>query len=77
VQKKWRYTVERFRPALYFENDVKESSPALPFVMGLGYTAYWHPAIFDEDNFFSQREEFLAPGTCSLMVLACERRRSP
>ncbi len=66
--------IERFRPALYFENDVQEASPALlTFVMrDLGYAAFWHPApIFDEDNFFGNRENHWAPrNIVSLMILA-------
>ena len=72
--------VERFRPALYFENDVKEASPALlSFVMrDLGYAAYWHPApIFDEENFFGNRDNHWAPrNIVSLMVLAVPEERS-
>jgi FkbM family methyltransferase len=71
--------IERFRPVLYFENDVKEASPALMrFVMrDLGYAAYWHPApIFDEDNYFGNREIHWAPKRIiSMMILAIPRER--
>jgi len=71
--------IERFRPALYFENDVKEASPALlSFVMrDLGYETYWHPApIFDKDNYFGNPENHWAPkNIVSLMVLAVPREK--
>lgn len=71
--------IERFRPALYFENDVREASPALlSFVMrDLGYAAYWHPApIFDKDNFFGNPDNHWAPkNIVSLMVVAVPAER--
>ena len=57
--------IERFRPTLYVENDVRDASPALlSFVMqDLGYEAYLHAApIFDSDNFFGNRDNHWAPG---------------
>lgn len=73
--------IERFRPTLYFENDVREASSALlAYVMGLAYDLYWHPApIFDSDNFFGNPANHWAPREImSLMVLAIpsERRQS-
>jgi hypothetical protein len=64
---------------LYFENDFRDSSPALlSFVMReLGYVLYWHAApIFDEDNFFGNRENHWAPkNICSLMMLGIPSER--
>ncbi|HEV3174661.1 MAG TPA: FkbM family methyltransferase [Stellaceae bacterium] len=42
------------RPVVYFENDVREASPALlQYLLDREYDIYWHPApIFDEKNFF-------------------------
>lgn len=71
--------IERFRPTLYFENDVREvSSELLSYVMGkLGYDLYWHPApIFDESNFFGNPVNHWAPrNIVSLMVLGVPRER--
>jgi FkbM family methyltransferase len=65
--------IERFRPVLYFENDVREaSSDLLSYVMQkLGYDLYWHPApIFDPNNFFGNSFNHWAPKEiASLMVL--------
>lgn len=65
--------IERFRPVLYFENDVREASVALlSFVMEkLGYDLYWHLApIYEESNFFGNPVNHWAPkNICSLMVL--------
>jgi hypothetical protein len=66
--------VERHRPVIYFENDVREASEKLlSFAIDtLGYDLYWHPApIFDESNFFGNPENHWAPRSIvSLMVLA-------
>jgi FkbM family methyltransferase len=71
--------VERFRPVLYFENDVREASAELlGYVIDkLGYRAYWHAApIFDEDNFFGNRVNHWEPRQIySKMVLAIPAER--
>jgi FkbM family methyltransferase len=71
--------IERHRPILYFENDVREaSSKLLSYVMEkLGYDLYWHPApIFDEDNFFGNPVNHWAPKSIvSLMVLGVPSER--
>jgi FkbM family methyltransferase len=71
--------IERFRPVLYFENDVRESSAQLlAYAMQkLGYDLYWHPApVFDEDNFFGNPVNHWAPKTIiSLMVLGIPSER--
>jgi FkbM family methyltransferase len=65
--------VERFRPVLYFENDMQELSESLlAFTIDtLGYDLYWHAApIFRENNFFGNPVNHWAPkNICSLMVL--------
>jgi FkbM family methyltransferase len=65
--------IERCRPVLYFENDVREASAdLLSYAMQtLGYDLYWHPApIFDEDNFFGNPVNHWAPkNIVSSMVL--------
>jgi FkbM family methyltransferase len=71
--------IERYRPVLYFENDVRDTSPELlSFVMRtLGYDLYWHPApIFDSSNFFNNPDNHWAPrNVCSLMMLAIPSER--
>lgn len=71
--------IEKYRPILYFENDVRESSAELlAYVMQtLGYKLYWHPApIFDENNFFSNPVNHWAPkNILSLMVLGVPAER--
>ena len=65
--------IERFRPVLYFENDVQSASrDLLAFAMDkLGYRLYWHPApIFRPQNFFGNPNNAWAPQTVvSMMVL--------
>ena len=48
-----RATIDRCRPLLYLENDLREHSRALlELLLGLGYRAYWHlPALAVADNF--------------------------
>jgi len=71
--------IERFRPVLYFENDVREaSSELLAYLMDkLGYDLYWHPApIFDEQNHFGNPVNHWAPkNITSLMVLGLPSER--
>ena len=71
--------IERHRPVLYFENDVRDTSPELLlFVMRtLGYDLYWHRApIFDASNFFNNPDNHWAPrNICSLMMLAIPSER--
>ena len=71
--------IEKHRPILYFENDVRESSAELlAYVIDkLGYKAYWHPApIFDENNYFGNPVNHWAPqNIASLMVLGIPAER--
>jgi FkbM family methyltransferase len=71
--------IERFRPVLYFENDVRDASAELlSYVMEkLGYDLYWHPApIFDEQNYFGNPANHWAPkNIMSLMVLGVPSER--
>jgi FkbM family methyltransferase len=71
--------IERHRPILYFENDVREaSSELLAYTMDtLGYDLYWHPApIFEEHNFFGNPVNHWAPrNITSLMVLGVPKER--
>lgn len=71
--------IERFRPILYFENDVRDASaPLLSYVMDkLGYDLYWHLApIFDKDNYFGNPVNFWTPqAITSLMVLGIPAER--
>jgi FkbM family methyltransferase len=71
--------IERFRPVLYFENDVQSASPPLlEFVMQkLNYELYWHLApIFERDNFFGNPENHWGPnGIVSSMILGIPSER--
>jgi predicted RNA methylase len=65
-------TLARTRPVLYFENDVREKSPALlDHLMQADYTLYWHAApIFEPENFYANPVNHWAPqNIVSLMVL--------
>lgn len=72
--------VERHRPVLYFENDVRSASAdLLGFCMDdLGYDLYWHPApIFETDNFAGNPVNHWMPETIvSMMMLGLPRERN-
>lgn len=64
--------INKCRPVLYFENDIREMSESLlDYALGQQYALYWHPApIFDADNFFGNPVNHWAPNNIiSLMVL--------
>ncbi len=71
--------IEKHRPILYFENDVRDaSSGLLEFAMGtLGYDLYWHPApVCSEDNYFGNPVNHWAPiNMVSQMVLGIPSER--
>lgn len=71
--------IERFRPILYFENDVREASSRLLAFAGdtLGYDLYWHVApVFEEKNYFGNPTNHWAPkNICSIMVLGIPSER--
>lgn len=70
--------IEKHRPILYFENDIREaSSDLLGFILDtLGYKAYWHPApIYDEKNFFGNPVNHWPQAIVSLMVLGVPAER--
>ncbi|MFO1325299.1 MAG: FkbM family methyltransferase [Burkholderiales bacterium] len=71
--------IERFRPAVYFENDDRDASPALiEFLLrDLGYDLYWHLApVFDPDNFFGNPVNAWAPNDMvSIMVIGVPGER--
>jgi FkbM family methyltransferase len=79
ILKSGEMLIERHRPILYFENDVRESSSdLLSFAIDkLGYSLYWHPApIFEADNFFGNPVNHWAPkNICSLMILGVPSER--
>ena len=72
--------IERFRPVLYVENDVREASPALIGFMKdkLGYDLYWHAApIFESDNYFGNPANHWAPrDIVSLMMVGVPSERA-
>jgi hypothetical protein len=68
--------VERTRPVLYVENDVRERSPALlRYLDSLDYDLYWHGApIIEPENFYGNVDNYWAPEMIiSAMVLALPR----
>ena len=79
VLKSGEMLIERFRPVLYFENDVKNKSVELLGFAGgkLGYDLYWHPApIFQPNNFFGNPINHWAPHeVCSRMILGIPNER--
>lgn len=83
VLKSGEMQIERFRPLLYFENELRERSVALlEFVIGtLGYDVYFHPTpLFEPGNYFGNPVNHWAPTEfVSMMMLGVphERRGSP
>lgn len=71
--------IEKHRPILYFEDDIRAvSSPLLEFAMEtLGYDLYWHLApVFNEDNYFDNPVNYWAPkNMVSAMVLGIPSER--
>lgn len=65
--------IDKYRPVLYFENDLQDKSKALlDFVLGRGYRVFFHVApIFRPDNYYRNPLNAWAPkNICSLMMLA-------
>lgn len=71
--------IERCRPILYFENEIREKSvELLTFVMNtLGYHLYFHPApLFEPSNFFGNPVNHWAPSELvSMMILGVPPER--
>jgi hypothetical protein len=71
--------IERFRPFLYFENDIREKSVELLSYAKdvLGYSLYLHPApIFEPDNFFGNPVNYWGTvNVLSLMILGAPSER--
>lgn len=66
-----KQTIDKHRPILYFENDVKaKSKELLEYVLGLDYRlfAHWAP-IFRPDNFLGNPINNWDRNICSLMIL--------
>ena len=49
-------TIERHRPVIYLENNIREKSPALiQILFDLGYRVYWHfPWLYNQKNYRGQ-----------------------
>jgi len=65
--------IEKYKPIIYFENDLKDRSPdLLQWIMALGYRVFFHLApIFLGNNFYENPENAWAPKVIhSLMMLA-------
>ena len=71
--------IERFRPVLYFENEIPEKSvELLTFVMDtLGYHLYFHPTpLFEPSNFFGNPDNYWAPTELvSMMMIGVPQER--
>lgn len=68
--------IERTRPVLYLENDVRDRSPGLlRHLASLDYDLYWHSApIFSPDNYFGNVDNYWLPEMIfSAMVLGLPR----
>lgn len=65
-----RFTIKRFKPVLYVENDRKENSDKLlDLLLRLGYRLYWHfPPLFNPDNWNKNKENVFG-GVASLNVV--------
>ena len=79
VLKSAEMQIERFRPALYFENDRRDkSAPLLDYAMRtLGYDLYFHRApIFDAENFFGNPVNHWGDtGILSLMIVGIPKEQ--
>lgn len=65
-----RYTIKRFKPVLYVENDRRENSAELiEYIMRLGYHCHWHfPPLFRADN-WAKNEDNVFGGIASLNMI--------
>jgi FkbM family methyltransferase len=71
--------LEAYRPVVYFENDLREASPALlQHLLDRRYDIYWHPApIFAPNNFFGNPVNHWHPkNILSLMMLAIPKEKN-
>jgi len=79
VLKSGEMQIERFRPTLYFENDVQEkSAPLLDYAMRtLGYDLYFHRApVFEPNNLFNNPDyHWRDTGVLSLMIVGIPREQ--
>jgi len=71
-----RGLIERFRPALYVENDRAEKSPELiRLIEGFGYRLWWHrPAFYNAAN-FAGRPQNIFDGIVSTNMLGLPEER--
>jgi hypothetical protein len=71
--------IEKHRPVIYLENDMRDKSAALlAHLMRNEYVLYWHRApIFEADNFFGNPVNHWAPNNiASLMMLCIPKERN-
>jgi len=64
--------LKKYKPVLYFENDLRDRSPSLfNFVLSLGYRLFFHYApIFQPNNYYANPNNVFDRNICSLMMLA-------
>lgn len=70
--------INRFRPALYVENEFPDSSAELiGTLQGLGYDAYWHIApCFNPQNSRGRKDNIFGPVSCVNMLCVPAERGS-
>jgi FkbM family methyltransferase len=68
-------TVDKFKPALYVENDRREKAAALiRYLDSIGYAMYWHrPTYYNPNNFFGDRDNVFCR-TISVNMLCVHRQ---
>ncbi len=68
-------TVEKFKPALYVENDRREKAAALiRYLDSIGYAMYWHrPTYYNPNNFLGNPENVFGR-TISVNMLCVHRQ---
>ncbi|MCU0517365.1 MAG: FkbM family methyltransferase [Oscillatoria sp. Prado101] len=71
-------TVEKFKPALYVENDRQEKAAALiRYLDSIGYAMYWHrPTYYNPNNFLGNRDNVFGR-TISVNMLCVHRQYNP
>ncbi len=64
--------IERFRPAIYVENDrIDKSSALISTLLDLGYELFWHtPMFYNANNFFANAENAFPNVASANMICA-------
>jgi FkbM family methyltransferase len=72
-----RGTIEKYRPAMYVENDrIDRGKELIELIRGMDYKCFWHlPALFNPVN-FANNPINLFPGTVSQNMVCIPRERA-